>query len=87
MARCTTLHSAVRRVFGACLLVAGAFSAGLSLPAVANTFPAKPITLILPFPPGGSSDALVRTLSHAASADLGQPIVIMHKPGGGGVTG
>jgi len=56
-------------------------------PARADTFPNKPIILILPFPPGGSFDPVLRALCNAASQDLGQPIVLMHKPGGGGVTG
>src|SRR2546423_3392395 len=43
--------------------------------------------LVLPFPPGGSFDPILRALCHAAEQDLGQPIVLMHKPGGGGVTG
>jgi tripartite-type tricarboxylate transporter receptor subunit TctC len=53
----------------------------------ADPFPGKPITLIVPFPPGGSIDPLFRALAQAASQDLGQPIVLMHKPGAGGVTG
>jgi tripartite-type tricarboxylate transporter receptor subunit TctC len=53
----------------------------------ADAFPSKPITLIVPFPPGGSVDPLFRALAQAASQDLGQPIVLMHKPGAGGVTG
>lgn len=62
--------------------------AGLSsLPVSANAWPAKPITLVLPFPAGGMFDAVLRTLADAAAADLGQPVVLMHKPGGGGVTG
>jgi tripartite-type tricarboxylate transporter receptor subunit TctC len=61
----------------------------LALPwaARAQGFPSKPIVLILPFPPGGSFDPILRALTHAASQDLGQPVVLMHKPGGGGVTG
>ncbi len=43
--------------------------------------------LVLPFPPGGSFDPILRALANAASQDLGQPIVLMHKPGAGGVTG
>lgn len=80
-------HSIGRRAFNVGLLAVSALAGGLSLPAAAQTFPTKPITLIVPFPPGGSGDALARTLGLAASADLGQPIVIMHKPGGGAVTG
>jgi tripartite-type tricarboxylate transporter receptor subunit TctC len=55
--------------------------------AQAQAFPSKPITLVLPFPPGGSFDPVLRALGNAAAQDLGQPIVLMHKPGGGGVTG
>ena len=53
----------------------------------AQAFPTKPITLVLPFPPGGSFDPIFRALAEAAGRDLGQPIVLMHKPGAGGVTG
>jgi tripartite-type tricarboxylate transporter receptor subunit TctC len=53
----------------------------------ADPYPSKPIQLVLPFPPGGSFDPIFRTLAEAASRDLGQPIVLMHKPGAGGVMG
>jgi len=71
------------------LVAAAAAVAGVSAaPLVrANTYPSKPILLILPFPPGGSFDTVLRALCNAAAQDLGQPIVLMHKPGGGGVTG
>ncbi len=61
--------------------------AGLTAPAWAQAFPSKPITLVIPFPPGSMFDAVMRSLSDAAAQDLGQPVVLMHKPGGGGVTG
>ncbi|HSV53521.1 MAG TPA: tripartite tricarboxylate transporter substrate binding protein, partial [Burkholderiaceae bacterium] len=65
-----------------------AFAALGSAPAIASEpFPSKPITLVLPFPPGGSFDPIFRALANAASQDLGQPVVLMHKPGAGGVTG
>jgi tripartite-type tricarboxylate transporter receptor subunit TctC len=71
------------------LFAAAAAAAGVTAarPARADTFPSKPITLILPFPPGGSFDPILRALCNAAAQDLGQPIVLTHKPGGGGVTG
>ena len=71
------------------LFAAAAAAAGLTAarPALADTFPSKPIMLVLPFPPGGSFDPILRALCNAAGQDLGQPIVLMHKPGGGGVTG
>jgi tripartite-type tricarboxylate transporter receptor subunit TctC len=65
--------------------IAAALAAPLAVQAQA--FPNRPITLVLPFPPGGSFDPILRTLCHAAEKELGQPIVLMHKPGGGGVTG
>jgi len=71
-----------RAVLGA-LLAAAACG-----PAVAaEPFPSKPIQLILPFPPGGSFDPVFRALANAAAQDLGQPVVLMHKPGAGGVMG
>lgn len=71
------------------LFAAAAAAAGVTAarPARADTFPSKPITLVLPFPPGGSFDPILRALCNAAGQDLGQPIVLMHRPGGGGVTG
>lgn len=53
----------------------------------ADGFPTKPIQLVLPFPPGGSMDPIFRSLAEAASKDLGQPVILMHKPGAGGIMG
>ena len=50
-------------------------------------FPSRPIQLVLPFPAGGSMDPIFRSLAEAASRELGQPVVLMHKPGAGGVMG
>ena len=86
----TTCRSTIdRREALGHLLAAAAVATGVTAarPARADTFPNKPIILILPFPPGGSFDPVLRALCNAASQDLGQPIVLMHKPGGGGVTG
>ena len=77
-------RGALGHLFAAAALAAGVTAAR---PARADTFPSKPIMLVLPFPPGGSFDPILRALCNAASQDLGQPIVLMHKPGGGGVTG
>lgn len=52
-----------------------------------DAYPTKPITLVMPFPPGGSFDPIFRAFAEAAARDLGQPIVMMHKPGAGGITG
>jgi len=50
-------------------------------------FPTKPINLIVPFAPGGSTDISARALAKGAEKYLGQPIVILNQPGGGGSKG
>ncbi|WP_439685825.1 Extra-cytoplasmic solute receptor [Cupriavidus oxalaticus] len=53
----------------------------------AADFPARPVTLIVPFAAGGATDTLVRTLADSASKTLGQPVVVENKPGAAGVLG
>jgi tripartite-type tricarboxylate transporter receptor subunit TctC len=48
-------------------------------------FPTKPITLLIPYGAGGPSDLAGRSLAEIAEKLLGQPIVVMNKPGGGGI--
>lgn len=67
-------------------LTALAFGFAASL-AAAQSWPAKPITLIVPFPPGGSSDALARSITTPLSQILGQPVVVESKPGAGATVG
>ncbi|WP_201835442.1 Bug family tripartite tricarboxylate transporter substrate binding protein [Microvirga zambiensis] len=55
--------------------------------AQAQDFPAKPITVIIPFGPGGHSDLVTRPLSAVAQKYLGQPLVVEMKPGGQGIIG
>jgi tripartite-type tricarboxylate transporter receptor subunit TctC len=64
-----------------CGLVAGWASAA---PVHADDYPSRPITLIVPFPPGGSSDIVMRLLSQKVSERLKQPIVIDNRPGAAG---
>ncbi|MDM0015593.1 tripartite tricarboxylate transporter substrate binding protein [Variovorax sp. J22P168] len=67
-------------------LTAIAFGLAASL-ASAQAFPAKPITLVVPFPPGGSSDALARAITTPLSQSLGQPVIVESKPGAGATVG
>ncbi|RZM00299.1 MAG: tripartite tricarboxylate transporter substrate binding protein [Variovorax sp.] len=55
--------------------------------AAAQAFPTKPITLVVPFPPGGSSDALARSLTTGLSQSLGQPVIVESRPGAGATVG
>lgn len=73
-------------------LVLGAASAAViapwvNAPAWAQNFPSRPITLIVPWPAGGSTDRHLRTLAEIASTHLGQPIVVDNRPGAGGTLG
>ena len=56
-------------------------------PALAQNYPAKPITLIIPFPPGGSTDIIGRIAADGMSRELGQPFVIDNRGGAGGAIG
>src|SRR5262245_52524833 len=59
----------------------------LTLCAEAQTWPAKPIRVIVPFTPGSGTDIIARTVSERLSPQLGQPIVIENRPGAGGTIG
>jgi tripartite-type tricarboxylate transporter receptor subunit TctC len=66
---------------GAAAVAAGAAFAASAL---AADYPVKPVTLIVPFPPGGVTDNLSRAIAKKMSDHLGQPIVIENRPGAGG---
>jgi tripartite-type tricarboxylate transporter receptor subunit TctC len=57
------------------------------LAAVAQTFPTQTVRFIVPFPPGGSADALTRMLAQRMQAQWNQNVVVENKPGGGTVIG
>ncbi len=78
------MHPLSRRV-----AIAAALCAVMALPAQAQTaaFPAKPMRMVVTFPPGGSADAVVRMLVPRLNDKLGQQVVVDNRPGAGGNIG
>jgi tripartite-type tricarboxylate transporter receptor subunit TctC len=59
-------------------------AAGLSS---AQSYPSRPVKLVVPFAPGGTTDIIARVISQGIPAHLGQPMIVENKAGGGGVVG
>ena len=80
------LHTPTRRGFGQASLAA---AASIALPALAQTqaFPNKPIRLICPWPAGGSTDGVMRSMADSAGKALGAQMIIDNKPGASGMLG
>jgi tripartite-type tricarboxylate transporter receptor subunit TctC len=69
-------------------LLAGACAVTLySAPGIAQTYPAKPVRVIVPFAPGGGSDITARQVSQKLSEQLGQQFVVDNRGGAGGIIG
>lgn len=64
-----------------------AFGGGLAAGAHAQTYPTKPITIVLASAPGGASDKLARLAADSMQKALGQPVVVVSRPGAGGSIG
>jgi len=81
------MHTLFLRTFG--LAALGAFSAfGLPPAAVAqDSFPSRPITIVVPFPPGGGGDVQTRFLAQKMAEKLGQSVIVDNKPGAGTAIG
>jgi len=69
------------------MLVLGLVAVVGTEPAMSQVYPVRPIRLVVPFPPGGVTDLLARLLAQEMSKDLGQPVIVENRPGGGGTIG
>lgn len=73
----------------AAVLLGGSLALGLNLGLVtqAGAFPDKPVTLLVPFPPGGSTDTLARAMASKLQEKWGQTVIVDNKPGATGTVG
>ena len=74
-------RTTVRRI---ALCVAGAITLAASI-ACAQTYPVKPVRILVPLPPGGPSDYAARVISQKLTEFIGQTVVVDNRPGAGGV--
>ena len=67
--------------------IIAAMTALLALGAQAQEYPSKPISMIVAFPPGGVAELVGRPLAASMEKTLGQPVLIVNRPGAGGAAG
>ncbi|VCU70363.1 Tripartite tricarboxylate transporter family receptor [Pigmentiphaga humi] len=82
-----SLRAAGRQTRRACLSILAAALAGAGAMAHAAGFPESPITIVVPFPPGGPTDTTARLVGKTLSKQLGQPVVVENRAGAGGTVG
>lgn len=70
------------RLLATTALVLAAFATGAQDP-----YPAKPVTIVVPYPPGGQADLAARPLAHSLQQILKQPFIVMNRPGAAGAVG
>jgi tripartite-type tricarboxylate transporter receptor subunit TctC len=69
------------------LAIVAALLLAAAAPSPAQTWPAKTVKIVVPFPAGGPTDVLTRSLADKLAAQFGQPVVVENKPGAGGAIG
>jgi tripartite-type tricarboxylate transporter receptor subunit TctC len=82
------MSARLRRAAASLLFAAAVGAPFLTAPVAAqDTYPTKPVALIVPFPPGGVADIVGRPVADAIGRSLGVPVVVENKPGAGGGIG
>ncbi|MEO7954149.1 MAG: tripartite tricarboxylate transporter substrate binding protein [Polaromonas sp.] len=83
------MHASSRRSFAvrAAGAIAGLSLLAAALPVAAQGYPARPVTLIVPWGAGGGTDATARILGSLLEKELGQPVTVVNRTGGSGVVG
>lgn len=71
----------------AALVAVAALCAGATVHAAPDTFPAKQVTIVAAFPPGGTVDILARVIGQKLSEDWKQPVIVENRPGASGIIG
>src|SRR6266571_537838 len=69
------------------VVVLAAFALGFAAPAFAQSWPSKPIKIIVPFPPGNTTDIMARLIGPKITERLGQPVLVENRPGASGMLG
>jgi len=77
----------VTRLLGAAVCAVAMTSFGLLQTAIAQDYPTKPIRIVVPFPPGGTTDIIARIVGQRMSESMGQPVVVDNRGGAGGSLG
>src|SRR5581483_11598479 len=81
------VHHRRRGWFAAALLLVSISAGAAASTVVAQDYPNRPVTLIIPFPPGGGVDTVGRLIAAKLTAALGQQVVVENRPGAGSVIG
>src|SRR5258708_38639610 len=79
------IRDVYKRIPGRLAAILAGLAICVAVPAPAQTFPERTVKLVVPVPPGGSTDAVARLVTLRMQAILGQPVIIENQPGAGGL--